>query len=107
MDLGFFFSLFHPGSRGLLRECWTSTLKNTLSDIASLDSSAADYRAEYFPESRTPEGDACSKPSGYSCKISGFFVPLQNDTYRFGIKSEYASELYLSSTEDPADKVLQ
>ena len=93
------------GSRGLLREIWTSTVKNTLSDIASLDSSAADYHVEYLTESSSPEVVSFNRTSGYSSKITGFYVPSQDDVYRFGIQSDDASELYLSLTGDPANKV--
>ena len=103
VDLDFFCIL--PGSRGLLREIWTSTIKYTLPDIASLDSAAADHHIEYWTESSSPEIDTFNRTSGYSSKITGFFVPPQDDNYRFYIRSDDASELYLSATGDPADKV--
>lgn len=103
VDLDFFCIL--PGSRGLLREIWTSTIKYTLSDIACLDSAAADYHVEYWTESSSPEVDTFNRTSGYSSKITGFFVPPQGDNHRFYIQSDDTSELYLSLTGDPADKV--
>lgn len=41
----------YPGSRGLLREIWTATVKSNLADIAALQSSAADFHFEYLTES--------------------------------------------------------
>ena len=103
VDLGFICIL--SGSRGVLREIWTSTVKHTLSDIASLDSAADDYHMEYWPESSSPEVDTFIKTSGYSSKISFFFVPSWQDYYRFYIQSDDTSELHLSHTGNPADKV--
>lgn len=102
-----FLSILPLGSRGLFREIWTSTIKHTLSDIASLDSLAADYHAEDWTESSSPEDDTFNKNSGYSSKITGFFVAPQDDNYKFYIMSDDTSELFLSLTGDPADKVLR
>ena len=93
------------GSRGLKREIWRSTPKSNLMDIASLSSDADDYHVEYWTESSSPEDDTFNKTSGYSSKISGFFVPLQNDNFTFYIRSDDKSELYLSPTGEPAGKV--
>lgn len=94
------------GSRGLLREIWTATVKSNLPDIATLESSAADYHFEYLTESSLPEIMSWERTSGYSARVTGYFVPFQDDVYRFGILSDDASELYLSLTGDPAGKVL-
>ena len=93
-----------PGSRGLLREIWKSTVKSNLLDIASLTSDAADHHVEFWKESSSPDVDTFQKTSGYSSKITGFFVPLHSDNYTFYIRSDDISELYLS-TGAPADKV--
>lgn len=103
VNLGFICVL--SGSRGLVREIWTSTITYILSDIARLDSAAVDYHVEHWTESSSPEVDTFNKISGYSSKISGFFVPSKPDNYRFYIRSDDTSELYLSLTGDPADKV--
>lgn len=94
------------GSRGLLREIWTSTITSDLSDIASLDSSDDDYHVEFWTESRSPEVDTFYNAyAGYSSKLSGFIVLPARDYYRFYIRSDDTSELYLSLTKNPADKV--
>ena len=82
-----------------------STVKSNLPDIASLTSGAADYHVEYWTESSSPEGDTFNKTSGYSSKITGFFAAPQADNYTFYIRSDDKSELYLSLTGDPANKV--
>ena len=74
-------------------------------DIASLSSGAADYHVEYWPESSSPEDDTFNKTSGYSSKITGFFLPPQSDNYTFYIRSDDKSELHLSLTGEPAEKV--
>lgn len=94
-----------PGGRGWKREIWTSTPKSNLQDIASLTPEAADYHVEFWSESSSPEVDTFQKTSGYSSKITGYFVPPQSDNYTFYIRSDDISELYLS-TGEPSAKVL-
>ena len=84
-----------------------STVKSNLLDIASLTSRTADYHVEYWTESSSPEDETFNKTSGYSSKITGFFVPPQADNYTWYIRSDDKSELYLSLTGDPANKVLR
>lgn len=103
VDLGFI--CIFSGSRGLLREIWTSTIKSILSDIALLDSEAPDYHVQHWTESSSPEVDTFNKISGYSSKITAFFVPPKTDNFRFYIQSDDSSALYLSRTGDPANKV--
>ena len=105
IHLVFICNCIFAGSRGLLREIWTSTIKHTLSEIASLDSEAADYHVEYWTESSSPEVDTFDRTSGYSSRISGFFVPPKQDNYKFYIRSDDTSALYLSLTGNPANKV--
>ena len=99
------YALWLPGSRGLLREIWKSTVKSNLPDIASLTSDAPDYHVEFWSESSAPEVDTFERTSPYSSKITGFFIPPQSDNYTFYIRSDDTSELYLSMG-DPANKVL-
>ena len=60
---------------------------------------------EYLPESSSPEVDTFNRASGYSSKTSGFFEPPRKDNSTFYIRSDDTSELYLSLTGNPADKV--
>ena len=82
-----------------------TTIKSNLPDIASLATSADDYHVEYWSDSRSPVDDSFNKTSGYSSKITGFFVPPQSDNYTFYIRSDDKSELYLSPVGEPSGKV--
>jgi len=97
------------GNRGLLREAWTTTIKNTLTDIEALNASAADYFKEILPNASSPEVSPFNKTDagGYSSRVTGFFVVPWNDNYTFSIRSDDKSELYMSTTGKPADKVRQ
>ena len=99
-------ALHFAGSRGLLREIWSTTSKSNLPDIGNLDSSAADYHTEYLTDAGSPPVHSFEKTGAYSSRITGFFVPPWDDYYRFYIQADDRSELYLSVTGDPANKVM-
>jgi hypothetical protein len=43
---------------------------------------------------------------GYGGKMSGYIIPTETADYRFFLRSDDSSRLYLSTTADPADAVL-
>jgi uncharacterized protein (DUF427 family) len=86
---------------GLLREKWNDLSGGT---IASLTSVGAYPR---FPDSTSVAVTAeTPQDSGdnYGEKLSGWIVPPTTGTYRFYLSSDDASQLWLSTNADPANK---
>lgn len=95
-----------PGSElpGMLREVWNDIPGNNISDLTSHPS----YPAS--PSLRTRLADVIEAPAGigenYGQRLRGILIPPATGQYRFWISSDDASELRLSTNEDPANLAL-
>ncbi|XP_069115224.1 fibrocystin-L-like [Argopecten irradians] len=91
----------HAGNRGLKLEIWNATTKTQalLSEVGSLDSSAADYFTDFVDEAYYTD----STMDNMVTKMSGFFVPPFDGEYSFHIMADDGAELYLSTDDNPAN----
>ncbi|XP_063041153.1 fibrocystin-L-like [Engraulis encrasicolus] len=92
-----------PGGRGVKMELWNVSRPSKVEDILGYDSSMADYSLHWLDTLRHfyPR-----EISHFASKLSGFFVPMDTDRYRFYIKGDDRYQLYLSLTGRPEDKKL-
>lgn len=93
------------GSRGLLREVWTSTRPLSVSAVGGLKTTAADYHLEVLPEASSPTQASFGESTSFSDRLGGFFVPPSDNNYTFYIQADDQAELYLSMNESAAGKV--
>ena len=91
------------GTRGLLYEIWTAT-EGDVADISSLDSLAQDYQSMTLDGS-TVEGPYFDETNGFTARLSGYFVAPYTGKMSFYLLSSDQAKLYLSTDEDPANKV--
>jgi len=93
-----------PGT-GILREVWTNITGST---VATLTSAAA-YIAD-TPTSTSTLTTLFEAPTNtadnYGQRVRGYFIAPVSGAYRFVIASDDSSQLFLSTSEDPAAKVL-
>ena len=95
--------LIIQGSRGLSYEVWKETPKSDLSQISTLDSSAADYHSKVLLEAHSPK--VFNKTSGYSSRLRTLFIAPWDDYYTFHIMCDDKCELHVSNSTDPSAKV--
>ncbi|MHC4735967.1 MAG: PA14 domain-containing protein [Planctomycetota bacterium] len=92
------------GSTGsILREYWTGITGTAVSDLTS----SPDYPGnpggiDYLATFEAPSGWA----NDYGTRVRGYLHPPANGNYTFWISSDDASELWLSTNDDPINKVL-
>nr|MCU0781297.1 DUF6288 domain-containing protein [Akkermansiaceae bacterium] len=87
--------------QGLLREVWTGISGSSVADLTGSS------RFPRFPDStsvvtsaETPQGFA----DNYGQRLSGWLVPPVTGSYRFYLSSDDASQLWLSTNDNPANK---
>ncbi|CAH1788932.1 unnamed protein product [Owenia fusiformis] len=98
------FSLY-PGNRGIKKELWKNTNIH-FDDLASVSSftdtnPTDEYTIEWLDEARFFEDELDS----FVTRMRGFFVPSIDSDFKFFLKSDDSSRLYLSTSENPSDKV--
>ena len=98
-----------PGSRlvpyelGLLREVWTG-ISGTA--VSSLTSNANYPNSPNVSETIYPFETTTNYADNYGQRLRGYVVPSTTGSYTFWIASDDNSELWLSSSADPAAKTL-
>lgn len=92
------------GNRGLNYEQFSSTYHSfaDLPNVADLLTNATDYSSSVIDEFYFDEKDL----DEYSTRTHGYFIPPHTGQYTLHIKCDDAAILYLSTDEDPANKVL-
>jgi hypothetical protein len=89
-----------PGTPGLVRDIWTNVAGNAVSAIPVTSP----------PSSRAVWGTALDMPQNwadaYGERLSGYLIAPTTGSYTFWICSDDDSELWLSTTSSPANKVL-
>ena len=87
---------------GLLREVWTGISGGAVADLTG------NSRYPRFPDStsvissaETPQDFA----DNYGQRLSGWVVPPVTGSYRFYLSSDDASQLWLSTNDNPANKI--
>ncbi|XP_048254094.1 fibrocystin-L-like [Haliotis rufescens] len=90
----------HRGNRGLAFEIWNETYTD-LASIGSLSDNASDYVRDRVDVSDYTE----SNMNNYVTRMTGFFVAPRTSEYRFYVMGDDQVELYLSTDDDPANKV--
>lgn len=102
------FSSFAYQTGGLRMDVFTDITGGTVADLQNAQKfidNAPDltfYTREF--SSRPVYGNA--GPDNYGGRLSGWIKPLETAEYNFFLRSDDLSELYLSTTDSPADKVL-
>lgn len=96
--------LIFAGNRGLNYEQFSSTYHSfaDLPNVADLLTNATDYSSSVIDELYFDENDL----DEYSTRTHGYFIPPHTGQYTLHIKCDDAAILYLSTDEDPANKVL-
>ncbi|XP_069115226.1 fibrocystin-L-like [Argopecten irradians] len=91
----------HAGNRGLKVEIWNATTKTQalLSEVGSLNSSAADYFTDFSDEAYYFDDTMDNMVT----KMSGFYVAPYDGMYSFHIMADDGAELYLSTDDNPAN----
>ncbi|CAG2205079.1 unnamed protein product [Mytilus edulis] len=93
----------YAGNRGLNYEQFSSTYHSfaDLPNVADLLTNATDYSSSVIDEFYFDENDL----DEYSTRTHGYFIPPHTGQYTLHIKCDDAAILYLSTDEDPANKV--
>ncbi|XP_077870118.1 fibrocystin-L-like [Saccoglossus kowalevskii] len=94
----------YPGNRGLLREVWTGTTVNIISEIATLDESSPGYFDEIVVDGSSESGSDAG--DNYVSRLSGYFVAPYDSDFTFFIVADEEAQLYFSETENRSDKQL-
>ncbi|XP_006825958.1 fibrocystin-L-like [Saccoglossus kowalevskii] len=94
----------YPGNRGLLREVWTGTTVNIISEIATLDESSPGYLDEIVVDGSSESGSDAG--DNYVSRLSGYFVAPYDSDFTFFIIADNEAQLYFSETENRSDKQL-
>uniref|UniRef100_A0A8C4T925 PKHD1 like 1 n=1 Tax=Erpetoichthys calabaricus TaxID=27687 RepID=A0A8C4T925_ERPCA len=91
-----------PGGRGLKLEVWNKTTPQNLEDIMAYNESTPGYYTLWL-DSSTYSWSYNS--DNFALRLSGFYVPMVTDDYRFYLSGANLAALYLSQTGLPKDKV--
>ncbi|MFD3003579.1 PA14 domain-containing protein [Pontibacter toksunensis] len=81
----------------ILREHWSSVSGSSVSDIPLSSAPSSSSQLSLF---ESPSGLG----SNYGARVSGYICPPQTGNYTFYIASDDNSELWLSTTDSPANK---
>ncbi len=98
------------GARGVVREIWKDRLVHDLKDVDStLSSNTSGYIREHYTDfASSPTVETFVKDQytdKYTSRLKGYFVPPRTDSYRFYVRSDDKSLVYLSNNTSPANKV--
>ncbi|HEX2957470.1 MAG TPA: PA14 domain-containing protein [Chitinispirillaceae bacterium] len=92
-----------PYESGLLREVWTGISGASVSDLtSSLNYPSTPNQSQTIYSFEGPVDNA----DNYGARIRGYVVPPATGNYTFWIASDDNSELWLSTSTDPAAKTL-
>lgn len=93
-----------------MREIWKDKFVHELRDVDSiLSSDTPGYIREHYTDfASSPTVETFKKnkiTDKYTSRITGLFVPPNTDSYRFYVRSDDKSLVYLSNSTSPKDKV--
>ncbi|XP_076157842.1 PKHD1 like 1, tandem duplicate 1 [Alosa pseudoharengus] len=92
-----------PGGRGMKMELWNESFPRNLEDVMNYNSSRPDHQGGWVDSLTLTYPIEILR---FVSKLTGFFVPMETDHYRFFIKGDDRYQLYFSLTGRPKDKVL-